>query len=305
VSQPSSSVPAAPGHRLVFDRYGKAEVRLVHVDRSSPQHELRDLTVSTALRGDFGAAYTAGDNAAVLPTDSQKNAVYGLAREQGVGEPEDFAGVLARSLLQTSPAASAAEITVEEHGWSRIAAGGGRAADHAFTRAGAEVRTASLVAGRDGTAVLHGGLRDLVVLKTTGSEFSGFPRDRFTTLAETDERILATSVTATWRYRDGAHAQGLDFGALWTGVRAALVTTFAGHHSLALQQTLHAMATAVLDAHPEVEEVALVMPNKHHFLVDLSPFGLDNPNAVYVAADRPYGLIEGTVRRAGAAPDAG
>ena len=287
-----------PEHRLVFDRYGKAEVRLVHVDRSSPRHELRDLTVSTALRGGFDAAYTAGDNAAVLPTDSQKNAVYGLAREHGVGEPEDFAGVLARHLLGSCPAAGAAEIAVEEHGWTRIGEGGGRAADHAFVGAGGEVRTASLVLDRDGGAVLHGGLRGLVVLKTTGSEFAGFPRDRFTTLAETDERILATSVTATWRYRDGAHAEGLDFGALWTGVRSALVATFAGHHSLALQQTLHAMAGAALDAHPEVEEVSLVMPNKHHFLVDLAPFGLDNPDAVYHAADRPYGLIEGTVARA-------
>ena len=298
--------PSPPsGHHLVFDRYGKAEVRLVHVDRSAPQHELRDLTVSTALRGDFDAAYTAGDNAAVLPTDSQKNAVYGLAREHGVGEPEDFAAALARHLLDACAAAAAAEVDVLEHGWSRIGEGGGRAADHAFARAGAEVRTARLVLERGGTAVLHAGLRDLVVLKTTGSEFAGFPRDRFTTLAETHERILATSVTATWRYRDGVLGEGLDLGALWTQVRAVLVAAFAGHHSRALQETLHAMAAAVLDAHPEVEEVALVMPNKHHFLVDLAPFGLDNPHAVYVAADRPYGLIEGTLRRAGKAPDAG
>jgi len=296
-------------HHLAFDRYGKAEVRLVHVDRSAPQHELRDLTVSTALRGAFDAAYTAGDNAAVLPTDSQKNAVYGLAREHGVGEPEDFAALLARHLLAACPAAGAAEVDVLEHGWSRIGEGGGEggghAADHAFARAGAEVRTARLVLERGGAPVLHAGLRDLVVLKTTGSEFAGFPRDRFTTLAETSERILATSVTATWRYREGVLAEGLDLGALWTRVRGVLVATFAGHHSLALQQTLHAMASAVLDAHPEVEEVSLVMPNKHHFLVDLAPFGLDNPNAVYVAADRPYGLIEGTLRRAAPASDAG
>ena len=291
--------PGADGpHELVFDRYGKAETRVVAVDRRTPRHTLRDLTVSSALRGGFARAYTDGDNGAVLPTDSQKNAVYGLAREHGIGEPEDFALLLGRHLLAAAGAASTAEVAVEEHPWNRI---GDHA--HAFARDGGLVRTARLVLGRDG-GTLQGGLRDLVLLKSTGSEYTGFATDRFTTLPETTDRVLATSVTATWTYADGAvptGAAGWDYGALFTGVRDALVTAFADLHSLALQQTLHAMAGAVLDAHAEVATVSLVLPNKHHLLVDLSPFGLDNPGTVFHAADRPYGLIEGTVSRAGAA----
>lgn len=296
MTQPTAPVPGP--HELVADRYGKAETRLVVVDRRTPRHALRDLTVTTGLRGDFAASYLRGDNSTALPTDSQKNAVYGLAREHGTGEPEDFALLLGRHLLDAAPAASTAEVTVHEHPWSRIGDH-----DHSFTRDGGLVRTAALELGRDG-GVLTGGLRDLVLLKSTGSEYSGFLRDRFTTLPETTDRVLATSVTATWTHVPAAvpatGSSGWDFAALAAGIRQVLVTTFADLHSLALQQTLHAMASAVLDAHEEVEEVALVMPNKHHVLVDLSPFGLDNPGLVFRAEDRPYGLIEGTVRRAGA-----
>jgi urate oxidase len=154
------------------------------------------------------------------------------------------------------------------------------------------VRTA-VVTVDDGAEHVLAGLSDLVVLKTTGSEFWGFPRDRYTTLAETRERILATAVTARWRYT----GTDLDFGGSFTGVRAALLETFAATHSLALQQTLYAMGEAVLARFDDVAEVRLSMPNKHHFLQDLSAFGLDNPDVVYHADDRPYGLIEGQVLR--------
>ncbi|CAA9416340.1 MAG: Uricase (urate oxidase) [uncultured Quadrisphaera sp.] len=293
----SASAPEGP-HELVFDRYGKAETRVVAVDRRAPRHVLRDLTVSSALRGGFAGAYTAGDNSAVLPTDSQKNAVYGLAREHGIGEPEDFALLLGRHLLDAAAAATTAEVAVEEHPWQRIGDH-----DHAFARDGGLVRTARLVLRRDG-GTLQGGLRDLVLLKSTGSEYHGFATDRFTTLPETTDRVLATSVTATWTCADGAvpldGPSGWDHGALFAGVRDALVTAFADLHSLALQQTLHAMAAAVLDAHEQVESVSLVLPNRHHLLVDLSAFGMDNPGTVFNATDRPYGLIEGTVSRASA-----
>ncbi len=282
---------------LTWSQYGKAEVRVVHVDRSTPRHVIRDLNVSSALRGAFDAAYTDGDNTGVLTTDAQKNTVFGLARETGVGEPEDFAVALAHQLLSACPAAEGVLVDVQEFPWARI---GGH--DHAFFRSGSQVRTARLDTTRDGTRELSGGLEDLVVLKTTGSEYKGFLVERFTTLAETDERILATQVTASWRYTDDvARAAGApggpDFAAVTAGVQEALVTTFADLHSLALQQTLHAMAGAALAAHPEIESVTLRMPNKHHFLQDLSRFGLDNPDAVYHADDRPYGLIEGTISR--------
>ena len=277
------------------NQYGKAEVRVVAVDRNSPRHTLVDLNVSSSLRGDFAAAHTAGDNAHVLTTDAQKNTVFAFARD-GVGAPEGFGLRLARHFAGSYDWITGARVAVESYGWDRIAVGGTEH-DHAFSRNGGDVRTAVVTVDGDDTHVLAG-LTGLVVLKTTGSEFWGFPRDRYTTLAETRDRILATAVTARWRYT-GAD---LDFDATFAGVRTALLETFASTHSLALQQSLHAMGEAVLERHPDVAEIRMSMPNRHHFLQDLSAFGLDNSvdgdgAVVYHADDRPYGLIEGTVLR--------
>ncbi len=277
------------------NQYGKAEVRVVAVDRSTPRHSLVDLNVSSSLRGDFAAAHTAGDNAHVLTTDAQKNTVFAFARD-GVGSPEEFALRLARHFAGSFDWISGARVAVESYGWDRIAVGG-QPHDHSFRRAGGEVRTAVVTADGNGVHVLAG-LTDLVVLKTTGSEFWGFPVDRYTTLPETRDRILATAVTARWRYT----AADLDWDGVFTGVRTTLLETFAGTHSLALQQTLYAMGEAVLEQHPAVAEIRFSMPNKHHFLQDLSAFGLANDldgegAVVYHADDRPYGLIEGTVLR--------
>jgi urate oxidase len=272
------------------NQYGKAEVRVVAVDRSSARHTLVDLNVSSSLRGDFTAAHRAGDNRHVLATDTQKNTVFAFARD-GIGSPEAFALRLARHFAGAYPWISGARVAVESYGWDRISVGG-TPQDHAFRRVGGEVRTA--VATVDGEQEhLLAGISDLVVLKTTGSEFWGFPRDRYTTLAETRDRILATAVTTRWRYR----STDLDFDDCFTGIRGALLDAFAGTHSLALQQTLYRMGETVLERFSEVAEVRLSLPNRHHFLQDLSAFGLDNPDVVYHADDRPYGLIEGVVER--------
>ena len=276
------------------NQYGKAEVRVVAVDRSTPRHSVKDLTVSTTLRGDFAAAHLHGDNAHVLATDTQKNTVFAFARD-GIGEIDDFGLRLARHLAGAYPWISGARVEIAEHGWDRIQVGG-RPHDHAFTRAGDEVRTA-VVTVQDGQEWVLSGLSGLVVLKTTGSGFSGFPRDRYTTLAETDDRILATAVTARWR-----HTEPVDWSDSFAGVRAELLETFATLPSEALQQTLFQMGEAVLSGRPELAEIRLSMPNKHHFLQDLEPFGLDNPKIVYHADDRPYGLIQGTVQRDDAPP---
>ncbi|KAA1418997.1 urate oxidase [Nocardioides humilatus] len=273
-------------------QHGKAEVRLVNVDRSTDTHVLHDLNVTTQLRGDFATAYTEGDNSHVHATDTQKNSVYALAREHGVRSPEAFLLVLAEH-WRAQPWVTGTWFAAESYRWERLPANG-----HSFVRSGQETRTAWVQTYGDETFVLAG-LTDLVVLKSTGSEFHGFPRDRFTTLAETHDRILATSVTATWRYA----GLDVDHDAAYAAVHAAMTGAFATTHSLALQQTIHAMATAALDAVPEIAEIKVACPNKHHFLVDLEPLGLDNPGEVFFAADRPYGLISATVGRGDAPVD--
>lgn len=276
-------------------RYGKAETRLLRVTRHGDRHEIRELTVTTALEGDFDAAHLRGDNSAVLPTDSQKNTVYAFAADAPLGEIEDFALRLARHFVATVHAVRRATVHVDEHPWTHIQISG---ADHphAFQRAGDERRQAHAVAAEDGASIAAG-LDGLVVLKSTGSEFRGFARDRYTTLQETSDRILATAVTARWRFS----TLEADWGASFAAARASLLQSFAGHHSLSLQHTLLEMGRAVLEARPEIAEIRLVLPNRHHYDVDVTAFGQASRHEVFHIDDRPYGLIEGTVVRDGAA----
>ncbi|GAA5053311.1 urate oxidase [Thermocatellispora tengchongensis] len=269
------------------NRYGKAETRVVRVTREGETHHVKDCNVSVSLSGEMEAVHLTGDNSAVLPTDTQKNTVYAFAKKHGIGEIEEFALLLARHFVDSQPAIRHARVAIEEYAWRRIPGG----PPHSFVRDGSEVRTCLVHCDADGTSTVVSGVRDLVVLNSTGSEFHGFARDEYTTLAETTDRVLATAVTASWRHR-GATA---DHGASYAAVRHHLLAAFAQTHSLSLQQTLYAMGARVLAERPEVCEVRLALPNKHHFLVDLTPFGMDNDNEVYYAADRPYGLIEGHV----------
>jgi urate oxidase len=275
------------GYHLGPNQYGKAEVRLVTVAREGSVHHLRDLTVSTSLRGELSGTHLTGDNSDVVATDTQKNTVFAFAKEAPVGDIEDFALRLGRHFVDSFGQITGARILIDEHAWNRI-----DGHDHAFSRGSGERRTTAVTVDGDRHRVVSG-LTDLVVLKTTGSEFHGYPKDRYTTLPETTDRILATAVTARWRYQ----GEGIDWTGGFTTIRDLLLSTFAMKHSLSLQQTLYAMGAAVLEARPEVAEIRLSMPNKHHFLVDLKPFGLDNDNEVFYAADRPYGLIEGSVIR--------
>ncbi|WP_433285035.1 factor-independent urate hydroxylase [Pseudonocardia sp. CA-142604] len=275
-------------------QYGKAENRLVRIYRETDRHEIRDVTVTTTLRGDFAEAYLHGDQALVLPTDSQKNTVYAFAKEKGLREIEDFALALAHHFVDSVEPVRGARIAVDEFAWERVPVGEEGHA-HTWVRRGPEVRTA-VVDVEGGRAEVVSGLRDLVLLKSTGSEFAGFLKDGYTTLPETDDRIMATALVAQWRHADGGY-EAMDWAKNWADVRRIMLEQYATVHSRALQQTLWEMGRAVLEAHPGLAEISLQAPNKHHFAVDLSPFGLENHNEVFYAADRPYGLIEATVTR--------
>src|SRR5712691_8882656 len=284
-------------------QYGKAETRVVRIYRDTERHEIRDLNVTTALRGDFDAAHLAGDQAKVLPTDSQKNTVFAYAKERGIAEIEDYALALARHFVTDIDSVSRAHVAVEEYRWERVPVEGvGHA--HTFVRVGPEVRrcevTIEAAQSVSPNYWVISGIKDLIVLKSTGSEFAGFLKDRYTTLPETTDRILATALTARWRYASPrASTSGADvaWDHAFAQVRRILLERFALVHSRALQQTLYEMGKAVLEARQDVVEIRLSAPNKHHFLVDLEPFGLENPGEVFFAADRPYGQIQCAVQR--------
>jgi urate oxidase len=284
---------------LGANQYGKAENRVVRIYRDTDRHEIRDLNVSTALRGDFEDAHIAGDQAKVLPTDTQKNTSFAYAKEHGITSPEDYAIALGVHFLDAAPPATGARIGVQEYAWDRIQVDGA-GHDHSFVRRGTETRICVVTVdgrGENQRVWVVSGFSDLVVLKSTGSEFKGFLKDRYTTLQETDDRIMATSLTARWRYEGTAARRDTDFDAAYDDIKAIMMRAFATTYSRALQETLYVMGKDVLEAHPEVAEVKFAAPNKHHFLVDLEPFGLKNDGEVFIAADRPYGLIEAALSR--------
>jgi urate oxidase len=272
-------------------RYGKSAIRLVKVVRDGERHRVRDLTVAIVLEGDFAAVHVQGDNANVVATDTMKNTVYAFAHEHLTGSIEHFGHVLARHFLGFEQVAKAT-VSIDEHRWVRVPTDAGEAQD-AFLRSGDFTRMA-VVSASDGEETTQAGLRDLTVMKTTRSSFVGFPRDAYTTLPEASDRIMATRLSAMWRYTAEG---GIDFDATFDSIGATLLDVFAEHHSPSVQASIWIMGRAVLDAHPELEEIRMTLPNLHHWLVDLAPFGQSNEGEIFVATTEPFGLIEATVRR--------
>ena len=275
--------------RLGENNYGKQRVRILQVSRGADRHDIKELTLGIRLEGDFETAHSKGDNRKILPTDTMKNTVYALAKLRAIESPEEFCLRLADHFLGRNPQVSRVQIELAETLWTRLALDG-KSHPHTFTRSGNEKRTTSLKATRT-QKILHAGLEGLVVLKTTDSAFENFLKDEFTILKEDRNRILATSIRASWLYRENV----LEFDPTWLGVRLTLLEAFAGHESESLQHTLYAMGEAVLKKFPGIREIHLSLPNKHYNLVDLSPFRLENPKVIFLPTDEPHGLIEATL----------
>jgi urate oxidase len=275
------------GVKLGYNQYGKAENRVVRVFRDSDPHEIVDYNVSVALSGGQEAPHLTGDNAPTLPTDTQKNTVYAFAAEDDVvTQPESFGIRLARHFVDNTEPITFSRVGLEMYPWTRLDN------PHAFVRDGRYVRTATVT--YDGTTTwVVSGLKDLIILKSTDSEFWGYYQDKYTTLQPTNDRIMATSLKAQWRHDD----TDVDWGKSYDAAVEAMLNSFAGHHSLALQHTLYDMGTAVINAQPGIAEIRFSAPNKHHFIYDLDRFDIENNKEVFHADDRPYGLIEATVCR--------
>jgi urate oxidase len=278
------------------NNYGKSRVRLVKVTRLPDRHDIVDLTVDVALEGDFAAAHVAGDNAGMLATDTMRNTVYALAQgHDDVADVERFGIRLVEHFLAAGPTVTRARVRLAAHPWSRLVSPDGTPDPHSFERGKGGDRVTTVAGDADGISV-EAGIDGLTVLKTTGSGWEGYHRDEYTSLAETDDRIMATEVTARWTY--GAEPSEIDYTASWEAVRDIILARFGDHYSPSVQFTLHRMGEAVLEARPEVERISFSLPNKHHLLYDLARFGLENDHEIFHATEEPYGLIEGTVQRA-------
>jgi urate oxidase len=276
---------------LVSHSYGKQRVRLLKVLRNTARHEVKELEVGVRLEGDFASSYTDGDNGKVVPTDTMKNTVQALAHRHLGRETEPFALLLAEHFVDLYPAVERAIIETSERRWTRLTVDG-EPHDHAFL--GDAIRPVTrVVAARGSAPEIESGVDDLAVLKSTGSGFAGFPRDEYTTLPETADRILATRIRARWRWG----AQPADWNAANAAVLAALLRAFAAEYSPAVQTTLYQMAGAALAACPEIATVNLILPNQHYLPANLQPFGLDATGVSFVPTDEPHGQIEATVAR--------
>jgi len=280
--------------RLAENRYGKSRVRLVKVKRHPDRHDFREWTVEVLLAGDFESCFVDGDNSKILPTDTMKNTVYSLARSSSAGSMEEFGQELIEFLMSRNPQVASAQAKISEKAWDHLAAGG-KPHPTTFVLSSREVQTTEISQKRGGAASINSGLDNLVILKTTGSEFVGFIKNSLTTLPEVTDRLLGTSLRASWKYASPA----ANFNSLRSKIRGTLLSTFAGHNSKSVQHTLYAMGEAALEKVPEIEDIELTMPNIHCLLVDLSRFGQDNPNEIFVPTDEPHGYIEARLSRRG------
>ncbi|MGW0554145.1 factor-independent urate hydroxylase [Streptomyces sp. NPDC002926] len=291
------------------NQYGKAENRVVRITRDGDTHHIKDLNVSVALSGDMHDVHYSGSNANVLPTDTTKNTVYAFAKEHGIESAEQFGIHLARHFVTSQEPIRRARIRIQEYSWERIATSdansrfiGSDEVRHSFVRKGQELRTTQITFDGESWEIISG-LKDLTVMNSTGSEFWGYVKDKYTTLKEAYDRILCTDVSAAWRYNWTSDEDRMpNWEKSYEQARKHILQAFAETYSLSLQQTLYQMGSRVINSRSEIDEIRFSLPNNHHFLVDLEPFGLKNDNEVYFAADRPYGLIEATVLRDGIEP---
>ena len=278
--------------KLGENRYGKSRVRLSRITRHGDRHDFQEWSVRVLLHGDFEASFVDADNSKILPTDTMKNTVYSVARDSKAATIEEFAIELGDYLLSNNLQVSKASVEIEEKAWERMIVDGAPEAT-TFKLCGPELHTVYAVREKGNAWTITSGEDGMVILKTTKSAFAGYLKDKLTTLKPATDRILGTSATATWNYA----AAVADYAEARSRIVAALMKEFAANNSMSVQQTLFDMGNAALAAAPEIARVTLNMPNLHHLLADLSPFGQDNPNHIFVPVDEPHGYIEATIER--------
>jgi urate oxidase len=282
---------------LHTNRYGKSRVRLMRLTKHEAHHDLDEWTVQILLTGDFTTAHTLGDNSQILPTDTMKNTVYFVAHQSKATSMETYAQELVDYILTRNPQVSSAEVVIESTLWKRLTVDG-QPFPTAFMRGSDERQTTTVSRAQNQPFTITSGLDRLTILKTSNSAFTGFIKDALTTLPETTDRLFGTALKAEWPYTPEGLSAGIDFNKVRHHIREVMLTAFAKHDSLSVQQTLYAMGEAALDHTTLIDQIYLLMPNKHNLLVDLARFNQTNANHIFVPTDEPHGTIEATLHRA-------
>jgi len=274
------------------NRYGKSRVRLSRITRLENRHVFQEWTVRVLLQGDFESSFTEADNSKILPTDTMKNTVYFVARGSKAETIEEFAMELGDYLLNNNSQVSKVSVEIGEKSWERMIVDGAEEPT-TFKLGGPELSTVAAMRDKGSAWSITSGIDGLTILKTTKSAFTGYIKDELTTLKPATDRIFGTSATIAWDYATGVP----NFAEVRSRIVAAMLKVFADHMSMSVQHTSFDMGKAALDAAPEIARIKLTMPNLHHLLADLSPFGQDNPNHIFVPIDEPHGYIEATIER--------
>ncbi|XP_069497703.1 uricase-like [Ambystoma mexicanum] len=278
--------------------YGKNNVKVLCIRRQGKLHFIKELEVNVELTLQSKKDYLYGDNSDIIATDTMKNTVYALAKIKGIRTVEEFGMDICEHFLSSFGHVTEAKTYIEEAPWKRFEKNGvGHI--HAFILSPEGIRFCEVQQKRAEPPVIHSGIKEMKILKTTQSGFEGFLKDQFTTLPEVKDRVFSTAVNCNWKY---SKSRGIDFDSAWKTVYETIKEKFAGpynsgEYSPSVQKTLYDIQVLSLSRVPEIEEIEIILPNKHYFIVDMSKMGLNNENEVLLPLDKPSGNITGTVRR--------
>jgi len=277
---------------LIKNRYGKGRVRVMRIHRDGDRQEVSQLNVKAMMEGDFARTYTHGDNANTVSTDTIKNVVNIVARENSGLCTEEFCGVLTKKYLDTYPQIASVALTVHETKWSRLSFGG-KPHPHSFVLDSNGQPTVEVLSIRGGATTMSSGIDGFTFMKSTQSGWENYVKDRFTTIPPTADRMCATSMVASWKWS----GKPLNYPAANSKILDTVLEVFSMTYSKSVQDSLYRMGEAALAAVPEISEISMACPNMHFIPINLSAFGLDNNNDVFLPTDEPHGQIECTVGR--------
>ncbi len=276
---------------LIKNTYGKGRVRIMRIRRDGDRQDVSQLNVKAMIEGDFARAYTDADNSTSVSTDTIKNVVNIVARENTGLSTEEFCVVLSQKYLETYPQISGVKITAHETKWTRLSIDG-TPHPHSFLLDSNGKPFVEVAATRDGMA-MSSGIDGFTFMKSTQSGWENFYKDKYSTIQPTADRMCATSMVASWKWT----GKPASYTAANKTILDTLLKVFATTYSPSVQNSLYHMGEAALAAVPEISEISMACPNIHFILMNLSAFGMDNNNDVFLPTDDPHGQIECTVGR--------